>query len=377
LPAEKTPQQELDDAVAAGVIFPLPDARILVSTELNYKAYFHNKPDVNTNTTKNVYTDKDGYFSTTIQIDNLSKWHRWVGACYYEEQAVVVNDAHAVVVTYEGCNVTLPRGKSAFYLWSPGQEGGVLLPESVDTAGVIMVTVLFLAAAAYFIYRYREQIRAWWKKRKTKTATPTPTLAVAVFPEAVQVAPINDSHMEIVFPQIENPLPPVWGVGDPLIIKSRVLVDKAENNIKSQPQIKTSDGAMDITVPDYSPVQIEHTFNNKGEVVINIHFGTDSGEKISGTRKIRIVEYREEIVALFNQLIDSLSARDINVDRKMTAREIETQLRTKYPEITTDIVQGMVWGFEFANYSLHPAARKIYVDMYLAVKQIEERMKNE
>jgi hypothetical protein len=149
-----------------------------------------------------------------------------------------------------------------------------------------------------------------------------------------------------------------------------------ENHTKSSPQIKASDRGFDITTSGFSPVQLEHIFDRKGEIDINIHFGGDTGEKIFGTRKIRIVDYREEIVALFNRLIDSLSAQGIAVDRMMTAREIESQLKEKNPDIAADVMQDIVRGFESANYSLQPVARKIYIDMYLAVGQIWEQVKN-
>ena len=60
----------------------------------------------------------------------------------------------------------------------------------------------------------------------------------------------------------------------------------------------------------------------------------------------------------------------------MTAREIESQLKEKYPDLSPDTMKDIVKGFEYANYSLHPVARKIYVDMYLAVGKIRERVKN-
>jgi hypothetical protein len=182
--------------------------------------------------------------------------------------------------------------------------------------------------------------------------------------------------VEILFPQVEYPLPPVWGIGEPLTIQSHTLVDKPASDIKSQPQISSSDSALDISVNDYSSVQLEHTFNRKGDVIIKVHFGGENDEKISGTRKIRIVNYREEIVALFNQLIDSLSARGINVDRKMTGREIGTRLRARNPDLAPEVLEDIIRGFESANYSLHPVARQIYVEVYLAVARIGERFKN-
>ena len=202
------------------------------------------------------------------------------------------------------------------------------------------------------------------------------TVTLAAVPKAALEVLTGDPRVEILFPQIENPLPPVWGIGEPLTILSRALVEMPENHIKSSPQIKASDRALDIFTPGFSPIQLKYSFNTKGEIDINVHFGGDTGEKIFGTRKIRIVDYREEIVKLFNRLVDSLSAQGIAVDRMMTAREIESQLKEKNPDIAVDVMQDIVRGFESANYSLQPVARNIYIDMYLAVGQIWEQVKN-
>ena len=196
------------------------------------------------------------------------------------------------------------------------------------------------------------------------------------FPIARAQISSGDPRVEILFPQIETPLPPVWGIGEPLIINSRAIVDKAEGEVKSQPQIRTKENGIDITITGFSPAQLEYTFVVKGKTDITVHFGGDASDLMSGTRKIRIVDYREEIVALFNHIIDSLAAKEIPVDRMMTAREIEMKLREKYPDIVADTIQGIITGFEAANYSLHPVARKIYTDMYLAVEKIRERVEN-
>jgi hypothetical protein len=381
LPVDETPQESLINALAAGVIFPLPDRRVVISTEVNFAARYHNKPDVSTHTTQNVHTDQDGYFQTTIQIDNIKQWHRWVAAQYYGETKLVTLEGAAlpVMVTYKKSDDKLPRSKIQMpsSLWQQQMEGP-LGPTSVFTTGAIVFAILFLAVIIYSVFYYRKQIRAWLRKRKAKGAVPEPASikTPAVSTSAIQEISTGDSRVEIMFPQIEKPLPPVWGIGELLVISSRALVEKAENEINSRPQIKTTEHALDITLPDFTSVQIEHTFDVKGEKDINLSFGGDTDEKISGTRKIRIVDYREEIVELFNRLIDSLSLKGIAVDRMMTAREIEMKLTAQYLDISSDTMKTVVKGFEYANYSLYSVARKIYVDMYLAVEEIEERVKN-
>ena len=382
LPVDETTQEMLNGALTAGVIFPLPDRRIVISTEVNFAARYHNKPDVNTHTTRNVYTERDGYFQTSIQIDNIKQWHRWVAAQYYGETKLVTLEGSAipVMVTYKKSDDKLPRLKTKlpFTTQQPLQTGGPLGSASVISVGVIIYTILFLIAFAYFIYRYRKKLRAWLKRRKVQIAVEEPanTETLLVSAEAAREVSNGDPRVEILFPQIEKPLPLVWGVGELLTIIGRALIETPENEINSKPQIRTEDHAIDITIPDFTSIQIEHSFDRKGETAINVNFGGDTEETISGTRKIRIVDYREEIVEMFNGLIDLLSAKGIEVDRMMTAREIESQLKEKYPDLSPDTMKDIVKGFEYANYSLHPVARKIYVYMYLAVGKIRERVKN-
>jgi len=318
LPSSKTFQERLNDALTAGVIFPLPDRRIVISTEFNYKARYHYKPEVNTHTTRNVYTDQNGYFQTTIQIDNIKKWYRWVAACYYGETQLVIPEGSAIpiLVTYKPEDDKLPRIK---ILPSLGQLGGDGLPGTtpvitiVITMGVVVFAILFLGAIAYFIYRYRKKLRAWLKRRKVQIAVEEPanTETLLVSAEAAREVSNGDPRVEILFPQIEKPLPLVWGVGELLTIIGRALIETPENEINSKPQIRTEDHAIDITIPDFTSIQIEHSFDRKGETAINVNFGGDTEETISGTRKIRIVDYREEIVEMFNGLIDLLSAKGI------------------------------------------------------------------
>jgi hypothetical protein len=327
-----------------------------------------------------VMTDDGGNYHSTFQIDNF----------YGPLQALSINALFGGDVQTHYYPGTLKKPLRTVYMAQqakiPNRHGQGSLTSGTISSGlssaigflILAFAIPFTGISVYFIYRYRKQIRAWLKRRKAKS-----TISGQVNIEtrsdsktSVQAISTGDPRVEIVFPQIENPLPPVWGLGEPLTISSRALVEKPDSNLQSPPQIKTLDQAIDITVPDYSPVQLEHAFTTQGEFEINVQFGSNTGEKLFGTRKIRIVDYREEIVALFNQLIDSLSARGINVDRKMTAREIEGQLRVKNPDLTSDVLEDIIRGFESANYSLHPVARRIYVEMYLAVERIEEQMKN-
>ena len=82
------------------------------------------------------------------------------------------------------------------------------------------------------------------------------------------------------------------------------------------------------------------------------------------------MDYREEMVHLFNDMVNNMNIKDIHLDRKMTAREMETILGERLEGVSRDTIRKIVAGFEEANYSLHPVAKKSYEVMYLAVSEV-------
>ena len=96
----------------------------------------------------------------------------------------------------------------------------------------------------------------------------------------------------------------------------------------------------------------------------------NTGEELSSWRKIRIVDYREEIVRLFNEMLETLNILDIAIDPEMTAREIEKLLMDRMEGVSRDAVRRVVTGFEEANYSTHPVGRESYINMYPAIMEV-------
>lgn len=351
-----------------GILQPFSGQIITVSTEDSSITYSYNKTNINGDDTKNVYSDQSGYFQATILVNNIRQWHEWIVGTYAGETASAASDGSTlpIPVTYSPASDKIPRPSE-----SGDVAGGNIGSTSVITAGLIGCAVLFLAVIAFIAFYYRKQIRAWLKRRNK------PAVSAEQIKASLSIIPAistGDPRVEITFPQIKRPLPPVWGIGEPLLIASHALVDKPDNGTNSAPQIQSVRNTLNIVVSDFSPLQLEHIFEWKGEADIDVHFGNASAREMVGNRKIRIVDYREEIVAVFNQLIDSLTAKGIKVGRLMTAREIESKLKEKYPDISQDSIKDIVNGFESANYSLHPISRQIYTDMYLAVEKILERL---
>jgi hypothetical protein len=85
---------------------------------------------------------------------------------------------------------------------------------------------------------------------------------------------------------------------------------------------------------------------------------------------VRIVDYREEIVRLYNEVVHGLRAREVALSPKMTPREVESRLEGAIPGLSHEAVRDLVDVFEEANYSMHPVVRLAYERMYLACEEV-------
>jgi hypothetical protein len=114
-----------------------------------------------------------------------------------------------------------------------------------------------------------------------------------------------------------------------------------------------------------------HVFTLKREYVINASYKEDvSGSTISSWRKIRIVDYREEMVRLFNEMLETLELTDVSIGSEMTPREIEEILRIRLKGIDETTLRRLISSFEEANYSTHPVTRDSYLKMYRSVSEV-------
>jgi hypothetical protein len=95
---------------------------------------------------------------------------------------------------------------------------------------------------------------------------------------------------------------------------------------------------------------------------------------LPASRMVRIVDYREEIVSLYNEMLASLESQDFSFTPRMTVREVEARLWQVYPALSSGITNTLVTVFEEANYSLHPIARPAYEKMFRAVKEVEKHI---
>lgn len=152
----------------------------------------------------------------------------------------------------------------------------------------------------------------------------------------------NDKETErkinIKFPQIKKGYPDVWGVNEELIISF-------EDSWQNRDEIKI-------------------TFDRKGTYSIKVLEGTD---KIT-RRDIRIVNYREEVIANGKILLKEFS-KSIDINDKMTLREILFLMKSHHTTMKYLILEQIFAIMEKAVYSLSDIKREDYELFYMCIQK--------
>ena len=171
----------------------------------------------------------------------------------------------------------------------------------------------------------------------------------------------------ISFPLIEKPYPNVWGVNEDFQIicdneGKHVTVDKIRLYANDD-LIGEAPGASD-------KISITHRFREKGKYNMICELsGGELHEPAKVQKELTIVDYREEIVALYHSFLEHLKERGIQIVKDATPQEIQ-QLASQMKN-NEGMVKNIVRCFEEAQYSIHPVNRKYYETAWYALYQIK------
>lgn len=258
-------------------------------------------------------------------------------------------------------HVNLHFGGSGFYLPS-----SVSNPININPSGgflwfgLILLTLSLLSVLSIVIYKYK-----WRKPDKGEAEAEKSTKGV------VKVEQAEEDKIRIVFPQIKENFPNVWGVGEELQI-SCAIPDEGTSSSKGKMEVYIDRTLAYVSDPDENrQCHFIHTVNEKGEYSINANF-SDGFEKLSGTTRIRIVNYREEITKLYKSFLELLKKSNFAVQEETTPREVYEMLVTKFLEFE-GTVDEFIGCFEIACYSMHEIGRKDYERMVIARNELEGR----
>jgi len=177
----------------------------------------------------------------------------------------------------------------------------------------------------------------------------------------------ESSRLKICFPEIEDSLPVVWGVQDELLIKCALEHESVGiyNKLKVfVNKIIVFEGE----VNGNKCFTFSHVFEEKGsQKIMAILYDDAKRPSDTAEAELRIVNYREETIRLYQTFLQSLIQRDISIKTSMTAREIEYILQQA--GIASLNATCVTECFEEAEYSHHSILRRHYKGIYLAFEE--------
>ena len=271
-----------------------------------------------------------------------------------------------VEFTYAGDSLRTPL--TVPYYWE-----AVITPAGFNwLLWVGMPVLLVLAAAGAYAdrrYKLRPLLLKRWKVAPTPPAPEAPDMADRVDdveePAASTPQPVV---LQLEFQKAATDLADVWAPDEKVVVIVGVT-DKDGRAIAG--------AVVDVSVADDAPTEVAvgddgtYTFSwnggELGEHTVVVEFAGD-GDYLpsSASRNLRIVDFREEIVRLYNAFLEWARSRAAGVTEQATPREVEALLVSQGLPISQKALDELISRFEEADYSEHHIARRHYEAMYRA-----------
>ncbi len=171
----------------------------------------------------------------------------------------------------------------------------------------------------------------------------------------------SGESMEVRFPRIREPMPFIWGVGDPLEVS--VTLSERETKPNEVIYIEGSISKSTLICGESGTATGTITFTDKGYQILTLrHEGQSNRSEV--TYGMRLVDYRKEIVDLFNADFEEITRSLAEKGNYHTPREL---LDLAAAEKTRDQIETLKELFEIyeeANYSAHLVNRSSYERFY-------------
>jgi hypothetical protein len=180
-------------------------------------------------------------------------------------------------------------------------------------------------------------------------------------------------------------------VGEPLTIAGQLtdeagqLVVQVEVRLASSPigplsprgtgRIWPDDRELSLTTDSDGTYHGQVSFPKKGDYSITVRYDGSPGRlPAEASRAILIVDYREEIVRLYNAFLSEVRGRSSLIPEDATPREVEGIMVSRPLALSAGSGQALdeialddfISAFEEADYSLHPIERRHYERAYRA-----------
>jgi transglutaminase-like putative cysteine protease len=172
----------------------------------------------------------------------------------------------------------------------------------------------------------------------------------------------NDLSIDVEAPQIKPPYPAVWGLNDPLTLKITLKAKGGKNTPHANLKIVDGEESFSFEASDRGEFEITKSYGDLDVKEVKFHY-SDEKREAETVFRVRIVEYKYEIIRLLNEYLEKIRD-EIDFDDRNTVREIVEEIKLRTPESRHRDLETIVRVFEEAEYSLHPIDRADYELFY-------------
>lgn len=175
--------------------------------------------------------------------------------------------------------------------------------------------------------------------------------------------------------EVEEDLPAVWGVNESLVIEGAIQTEENTPSLETSLTLMLNETELTSTKSDEEGKITHHeTIPVKG---VHRLILIQPEEDLRTVLDIKIVEYRQEIIRLFNNRFKESREMFESIKDNYTARELYEYLRRETPDSTHEPLRELVFIFEEANYSLHEVNRENYTRFFRAMRKYKEGLDGE
>ena len=207
---------------------------------------------------------------------------------------------------------------------------------------------------------------------------PGPGAAMAIAEAAIPVLAPDDEHatgpaatrLEVTFLKADGDLPDVWEVGEE--VQARLeLSDRSGDRIGGAPLAVVLPGSrlpIELVTDDAGQSAVSFIADDAGSYALTASFQGVAERYVSSSAsaEYRVVDFREEIVRLYNLFVEWAGRQAAGVTERSTPREVELMIATSDVSVDDRALEQIIARFEEADYSEHVITRRQYAAMFRA-----------
>ena len=247
--------------------------------------------------------------------------------------------------------------------------------EAPGTNWLPWIAVAAAAAAAVALVFLGRRVLA---RRLSSLDQREPAAEIAEPDEPIELQSTSEPDVgliEVRFVNNAEDLPDVWGVGETVEVEVALAGSDGQRVSEATVEVTIANAEVssELTTDESGKCSLSWTAGPVGEYVVRAAVSGDARDLVaSGSRSLRVVDFREEIVRLYDVFLDWARRRSSGIQDQSTPREVELTLVSHGLAVDQKALDGVISQYEEADYSEHPITRRHYEAMYRAWHRVVE-----